>query len=124
MSPGYNKALYLVIADSIMDEILNGSLKPDDRLLSIRDYAARVQVNHNTVVRAYDYLSEQQLIYNRRGMGFYVAEDAPVIVERLRRKEVCGVQLEEIFRQLSMLDVSPDELRDYYQRYLNLSSQP
>ena len=118
MAINNNKALYLVIADKIMDDILSGKLRFEDRLPSIRDYAAQVQVNHNTIVRTYDYLANREVIFNRRGLGFFVAREAAAIVDRLRRNEVLGEELEGIFHRLRLLDISPEELRSHYADYL------
>ena len=51
-----NKAIYLQIADLICDDILQGRLLEDERIPSVREYAAAVEVNANTCVRAYDWL--------------------------------------------------------------------
>lgn len=118
ITSGNGKAIYLVIADKIIDEILAGRLGPGDRLLSIRDYAAEVQVNHNTVKRAYDYLSDHQLIFNRRGIGFYVSEDARATGEKMRRRELLGNELDNLFRKLRLLDVTPEELGEKYREFL------
>ena len=112
------KAIYLVIADKIIDEILGGKLNPGDRIPSIRDYAAKVEVNHNTVSRAYDYLSDKGLIFNRRGIGYYIADDAVKIGSDIRSRELLGNEIEKIFAQLKLLGVSPDELKEKYKDYL------
>ena len=51
-----NKAIYLQIADFICDDILQGKLLEDERIPSVREYAATVEVNANTCARAYDWL--------------------------------------------------------------------
>ena len=63
-----SKSIYLQIADRICDEILQGQYTEEERILSVREYAATVEVNANTVVRTYDYLQGQEIIYNKRGM--------------------------------------------------------
>lgn len=118
ITSGNGKAIYLVIADKIIDEILGGKLKPDDRLLSIRDYAAEVQVNHNTVKRTYDYLSDQGLIYNRRGVGYFVEKDAREKGERLRSRQLLGNELDKLFRQLHLLGITVEELAEKYRNFI------
>lgn len=113
------KAIYLVIADRIIDDILSGKLRPGDRLLSVRDYAAEVQVNHNTVMRAYDHLSLREVIFNRRGVGFFVAENAPETAEQIRSSELLGKELDKVFRQLRLLGVSPEQLAEKYRNYID-----
>ena len=62
-----SKSIYLQIADRIMDEILRMVYPEEGRVPSVREYAAMVEVNANTVVRSYDYLQGQEIIYNKRG---------------------------------------------------------
>ena len=71
-----NKPIYLQIADRIMDEILQEVYEEEGRILSVREYAGIVEVNANTVVRTYDYLQTQGIIYNKRGLGYFVATGA------------------------------------------------
>ncbi len=71
-----SKAIYLQIADRICDEILLGQLGEEERIPSVREYAAIVEVNANTVMRSFDYLQSQNIIYNKRGIGYFVATGA------------------------------------------------
>mgnify|MGYP003307518551 CR=1 FL=1 len=57
-----NKAIYLQIADRICDEILTEKYRDEERIPSVREYSAEVEVNVNTVMRAYDYLQQQDVI--------------------------------------------------------------
>jgi DNA-binding transcriptional regulator YhcF (GntR family) len=59
------RPIYLQIADRICDEILSGQFKEEERVTSVRDYAALVEVNPNTVMRTYDYLQQQEIIFNK-----------------------------------------------------------
>lgn len=67
-----SKAIYLQIADRICDEVLLGQYREEERIPSVREYAAVVEVNANTVMRSYDYLQSQEVIYNKRGIGYFV----------------------------------------------------
>ena len=60
-----SKAIYLQIADRICDEVLLGQYREEERIPSVREYAAVVEVNANTVMRSYDYLQSQEVIYNK-----------------------------------------------------------
>lgn len=117
-----SKAIYLQIVDRICDDILAALIAPGDRLPSVREYAANVQVNPNTMMRAYDYLSSKGIIFNKRGIGYFLSDDAPEIVTEMRRGELLENEMNEIFRQLDLLGVTPDELRSKYQDYLSKKS--
>ena len=71
-----SKAIYLQIADRICDEILLGQFGEEERIPSVREYAAIVEVNANTVMRSFDYLQSQNIIYNKRGIGYFVSTGA------------------------------------------------
>ena len=62
-----NKAIYLQIADRIMDRIMDGTFAADQRVPSVRELAAEVEVNPNTVVRSYEWLEQRGIIFNKRG---------------------------------------------------------
>ena len=114
-----SKAIYLQIADDICDKVLTAVFVPDERIPSVREYAAQVEVNVNTVMRAYDYLAGLEIIYNKRGLGFFASPDARQKVIELRRREVLGEGVQTVFRQLAMLDITPSQLSEMYQQYLN-----
>lgn len=113
-----SKAIYLQIVDRICDEILADNIAAGARLPSVREYAATVQVNPNTMMRAYDHLSTLNIIYNRRGIGYFLSDDARQIVLKMKREELLGSEINEIFRQLKLLGISPDTLRERYEKYL------
>ena len=113
-----NKAIYLQIADTIMERILDGSLGPESRLASVRDYAATMEVNANTVMRSYDYLAGLGVIANRRGIGYFVAEDAVGIVRRKCADELMGDVLSDVMRRMALLGITPEMLKQKYEDFL------
>ena len=100
-----NKSIYLQIYDSICEQILNGSLSPDSRILSVREYGAEVGVNPNTVMRAYEKLTAEGIIYNKRGIGYFVSADAEKIVLESQRKEFMEQELPAIIKRMNLLGI-------------------
>lgn len=105
-----NKAIYLQMADRLCDDILAGQYKADERIPSVREYAVSLEVNTNTAVKAYDELARNGIIYNQRGLGYFVAQDANERIRRQRRNEFFDALLPEVFRQMRMLDIDIDEV--------------
>ncbi|MBR2202105.1 MAG: GntR family transcriptional regulator, partial [Bacteroidales bacterium] len=62
-----SKPIYMQIVDRICGEILTGVYKAEERIPSVREYAANLEVNANTVVRSYDFLQNKDIIFNKRG---------------------------------------------------------
>ena len=105
-----NRSIYLQIYDSICEQILNGSLSPDSRILSVREYGAEVGVNPNTVMRAYEKLTGEEIIYNKRGIGYFINPTAREIVLKSQKKEFLEKELPMILRRMKLLGISPEEL--------------
>ena len=80
------KAIYLQIAERIMDQILSGQYPEGGKLPSVREYAAEVEVNVNTVARSFEWLQNQDVVVTRRGLGNFVNEGARQIVLELRKR--------------------------------------
>lgn len=114
-----NKAIYIQISDTICDAVLSGKYRAGDRIPSVREYAAEVEVNANTVMRSYADLEQQGIIYNKRGIGFFIADDAVEIIKQLRRREFFSDEIEYFFNRLRSLEISPDELRELYANHCN-----
>ena len=110
-----SKPIYLQIADRICDEILQGKYKEEERIPSVREYAATVEVNANTVVRSFDYLQGQDIIYNKRGLGYFVIQGGRERILELRKEVFLRDELPEFFRQLKTLDIPMKEIEKMYQ---------
>ena len=113
-----SKPIYLQIADRLMDEILLGKYPSGERIPSVREYAAIVEVNANTVVRSYDYLQSLNIIYNKRGLGYFTSDGAHDQILSSRRKAFLTEAMPEVFRQMELLEISTDEIAQLYQEYL------
>lgn len=113
-----SKAIYLQIADRICDEILLGQYAEEARIPSVREYAAIVEVNANTAMRSFDYLQSQGVIYNKRGIGYFVAAGAREQILTLRRETFLKDELEQVFRQLYTLGVTDEELSGMYREFM------
>jgi len=77
-----NISIYFQIAEYLRIEIFCGSLKPGDKILSIRDMAVELEVNPNTIKRVYQELLDEGLIYTNGTLGNYVTENQKLINSR------------------------------------------
>ena len=111
------KAIYLQIADIFFDKILRHQLEPHSRIPSIRELAMQLQVTPNTVQKAYQFLQDRGVIYNRRGIGYFVSENAYEISKEIKLKEFKEEELPLFFSQMDALGLSIDQLRELYNQY-------
>lgn len=104
------KPIYLQIHDSICERILSGELSPESRIPSVREYGADIGVNPNTVMRTYERLTGEGVIYNKRGIGYFVTPDAREVVMKTARENFLRDELPAIRRKMSLLGIDPSEL--------------
>ena len=109
-----DKAIYIQMADRLCDEILADKYKDDDRIPSVREYAVLLEVNANTVVKAYDELSRANIIYNKRGLGYFVTPGAKKQIMKVRKQEFMKERLPELFRQMQLLDITLEDVKSAY----------
>ena len=111
-----DKAIYIQMADRLCDEILSGTYKDDDRIPSVREYAVLLEVNTNTAVKAYEQLAREEIIYNKRGLGYFVTKGARKQILKVRKQEFMKEHLPELFRQMNLLDIAIDDVAEAYKK--------
>lgn len=109
-----NQAIYLQIADLICENILTGSWKEGGRIPSIRELSVSIEVNPNTVMRSYSYLQDLDIIYNQRGIGYFVAGQAHRKTMELKKRSFINRELPQVFKTMDLLHINCDDLKDLY----------
>ena len=112
-----DRAIYLQIAERICDEILAGKYNADDRIPSVRELAVLLEVNTNTVVKTYDLLQQWEIIYTKRGLGYFVTENALQKIRSTKGKKFMNENLPELFRQMELLDIFIDTISNKWKEY-------
>jgi DNA-binding transcriptional regulator YhcF (GntR family) len=110
-------AIYLQIADYICERILLRQWKAGERIPAVRELAVQVEVNPNTVMRTYEFLQGQNIIYNQRGIGYFVSPDAIQNASQYRKTEFIEKELPNIFRNMHMLGMDIDEIKSRFETY-------
>jgi len=113
------QAIYLQIVEYIYDRILTNEWQEEERIPSVRDLAVELQVNPNTVMRAYELLQTMEIIVNKRGIGNFLSINAKSVIISNRRNHFIENELPVIFRNMNLLGVSIKDLSDYYTFYNN-----
>ena len=105
-----HKPIYLQIVEQIEDKILSGALKADARIDSVREMATALGVNPNTVMRSYERLTNDGIIYNRRGIGYFISPKARDIILENQRKEFLENELPVIKRKMQLLGIRLEDV--------------
>jgi GntR family transcriptional regulator len=112
-----NKPIYLQIADRFFEQILKKKWTPEKRIPSVRDIAVMMEVNPNTAIRAFHYLQEKKILYNRRGVGYFLSKDAHDKVKELKREEFIQKKLPHFVKEMKLLGFTFSELNELYKKY-------
>lgn len=111
------QSIYLQIADYVCEKILLKEWPPGDRIPSVRELAVQLEVNPNTIMKTYEFLQQEKIIFNQRGIGFFAAQDAIQQATRYRRDWFVEKDLPQVFRSLFLLGMDPEELKPLYQQF-------
>jgi DNA-binding transcriptional regulator YhcF (GntR family) len=113
-----NEAIYLQIAAFVCENILTGKWAAGQKILSVRDLAVELEVNPNTVMRSYEFLQGLEVVYNKRGLGLFVAEDGFEKVKAYRKQNFVQQNLPEFFKNIYLLGISMEEIKQQYEEFV------
>lgn len=111
------------IADQVRALCIARSLKPGERLPSVRELARELAVNQNTVLRVYDRLAAEGLLERRQGDGTFVADRPPTWRLNGQRKRLAE-ELRQVVRRGQMLGLDADALHQLLDDALAAQPQP
>ncbi|MGO1520653.1 MAG: GntR family transcriptional regulator [Sphingobacterium sp.] len=114
-----DKPIYIQIIGMIEEKILRRQWHTEERVPSVRELGASIEVNPNTVMRAYDKLQQDGIFFNKRGIGFYVSASALAIVLQTKRKLFLEQEAPNFFQAATLLNVSLEELTELYHQTTN-----
>lgn len=106
------QAIYLQIAERVCEFILSRQWLDGERIPSVREIAVTMEVNPNTANRAYDYLQNKGVIYNKRGIGYFVAEDGYLKTIEHRRTEFLENEAPPFFKTMKLLGLNCSDLEE------------
>ncbi len=98
-----DKPIWRQIYELIAMRILSGEWREEERIVSVRELAQEVGVNPNTVMRSYERLEADGIIFNRRGIGFYVSSGAVAHIRDIERVKFINEELPKLVERLELL---------------------
>ena len=113
------QAIYIQIADLLCENILSGKWKEEERIPSVREVAGEIEVNPNTVMRSYAYLQDKQVIFNKRGIGFFIEKEGKARVMEIKKEEFIQKELPNFFKTIDLLNIPLSEIQERYQNYVS-----
>jgi len=113
-----NPAIYIQIAEYVCEQILLKKWKLGDKVISIRDLAVNMEVNPNTVQRAYDFLQQRDIITNKRGVGYFIEDDAMDRILSFRREQFIENELPVFMRNIYLLKIDFKEIKTLFDQFV------
>ena len=105
-----SQPIYMQIADWACEQILLNKWKSEERALSVRELGALLEVNPNTVVRAYDFLETKEILVNKRGVGFFITPDATNKILKFRKERFFEEELPVVFKTMKLLGIEIEDI--------------
>ncbi len=112
------KSIYNQISDLVCENILLGHFIEEERIQSVRDMAVELEVNPNTVMRAFSFLQDEKIIFNKRGIGYFISKGAIELVLGLKKSSFIKDELPIVFKESNLYDIDPEALKQLYMEYL------
>ena len=110
--------IYIQIVEQVRQQIARNDLKPGDQLPTVRQLAADLRVNFNTVARAYRILDEAGLISTQHGRGTYVWETPSQEVAQHLRSQGLSEMSGQFVQEALGLGYTPDEIANQIEKEL------
>lgn len=102
--------IYTQIVEQVKQQVLNGELKPEDQLPTVRALALELRVNFNTVARAYRLLDEAGIISTQQGRGTYILEVPPPERTNKLRQQALEALTRDYLNEALRLGCETDEI--------------
>jgi GntR family transcriptional regulator len=113
-----NPAIYIQIAEYVCEQILLKKWNLGDKIVSIRELAIMMEVNPNTVQRAYDFLQQREIITNKRGVGYFTEADAMERILSFRREQFMENELPVFMRNIYLLKIDFKEIKTLFDQFV------
>ncbi len=111
------QTIYLQIAESICEKIVEEFFPEGTKIPSIRSLAIDMQVNPNTVQRTYEHLQAEEIIFTQRGLGYFVAEGAKEKIMLTRKIKFMEKELPTLFKSMVLLDIDMESVSSEFNKF-------
>ena len=117
------QAIYLQIAEYVCEQILLNRWPVGERLPSVRELAAELAVNPNTIMRTVEFLGQREIIANKRGIGNFITDNAPDRIRAFRREQFLENELPVLFKNMYLLGIDLPEIEMRYEAFVAANFQ-
>ncbi|MEN1970205.1 GntR family transcriptional regulator [Lentibacillus sp. N15] len=105
-----DKPIFQQIKDQIEDSIINGAIKPDERVPSTNEFAQYYQINPATAAKGINELVNENILFKKRGVGMFVTGDARVLLVEKRKQHFFENYIVPLQDEAEKLQLSHEEV--------------
>ncbi|MGG4551414.1 GntR family transcriptional regulator [Paenibacillus humicus] len=102
--------IFQQVAHIIEDDILNGTYREDEQILSVAQFSQLFQINPATVVKGIGLLVNEGILYKKRGLGMYVSPDAKQKIQNQRRDRFYNELLSDLLCEADKLELTTEDI--------------
>jgi GntR family transcriptional regulator len=113
-----HQSIYVQIASLMEEEMASGRWAEEERIPSVRDLGMQLEVNPNTVMRSYEMAQEEGLIYNKRGLGYFVKQGARALIIEKRKKQFTETEIPAFANRIQQLDLDANTVFSIIQKII------
>ena len=111
-----DKSIYLQIAESIEDDILQKNIEEETQVPSTNQLAIMYRINPATAAKGINILVNDGILYKKRGIGMFVKNGAAERIRSKRKKAFYNKYIVPLLDEATNLDISKDEIINMIQR--------
>ncbi len=107
-----NTPIFIQLSERISDDIIDNKIKENERIPSVRELALQYEVNVNTAMKAIERLANNNIVYNKRGMGYYVSSGAKQEILNTRKQYFFNNFLTILKKNMQQLSLTIDDIKE------------
>lgn len=116
-----SRPIFVQIAERIENDIIEGALPEESQVPSTNQFAAFYQINPATAAKGVNLLTEQGILYKKRGIGMFVAAGAKASLVEKRKEQFYEQYVVAMMREAEKLGITQDQLADMVRKGGNKS---
>ncbi|MDG0794324.1 GntR family transcriptional regulator [Cohnella ginsengisoli] len=116
-----SRPIFVQIAERIENDIIEGALPEESQVPSTNQFAAFYQINPATAAKGVNLLTEQGILYKKRGIGMFVAAGAKASLVEKRKEQFFEQYVVTMMREAEKLGITQDQLADMVRKGGNKS---
>ena len=107
--------VYLQIINHIKRAAASGELKPDDKLPSARELSKQILINPNTILKAYNELENENIVYNKKGLGTFISSQ-PSKIKNSEKTKIIAEIIDQLIVESISLGIGEEELKKLFEK--------